>query len=82
MTASGCSYAAGLPLTGAACCAVYSRWFELVSGVLILFNIIIMGLYTYSMPRTSRRLQRTGELVLAFVFLAEAILRFVAAGTG
>ena len=62
------------------CCAVGSAWFERASGVLILFNVVIMGLYEYSMPRTRHRLQRTGELVLAFVFLAEVILRFVAAG--
>ena len=48
--------------------------------MLILFNVVIMGLYESRMPRTRLRLQRTGELALAFVFLAEVILRLVAAG--
>ena len=61
-------------------CAVYSPWFERASGVLILFNVIIMGLYEYNMRPVTHRLQQTSELVLAFVFLAEAILRFVAKG--
>ena len=60
--------------------AVGRPWFEAISGVLILFNVIIMCLYEYHMAPTTRMLQHSAEYVLAFVFLAEVVLRFTALG--
>lgn len=63
-------------------CAVCNIWFTAASSILILFNVVTMCMYQYSVSPRRHTYQRTTELVLAVLFVMEDIVRCIAAGLG